>query len=89
MMVETGGFEIIKNPKSFACHAGVEPFEKSLGEMKERARVSKMANVNLKKLLHLAAQSNVQHSEEVRQYYAGKVAEGKTGYLSSTLHATS
>jgi transposase len=77
MMVETGGFELIKNPKSFACHAGVAPFEKSSGEMKGRARVSKMANMNLKKLLHLAALSAIQHSLEIKQYYERKVAEGK------------
>jgi transposase len=78
MMVESGAFEKINNPRSFACHVGVAPFMYESGtSVKGRTRVSRMANLNLKRLLHLAALSAIQHSEEIKQYYERKVAEGK------------
>lgn len=39
--------------------------------------VSKFANNELKKVLHMAAISSVQHNPDLHQYYQRKVQEGK------------
>jgi transposase len=78
MIVASGEFEQIKKPKQFACHAGVAPFERTSGiSIKGRTRVSKMADLSLKKLLHMAALSAIQCEGEMKAYYARKVEEGK------------
>jgi transposase len=78
VIVSTGEFQRISEAKKFACHAGVAPFENESGSSrKARPRVSKLANMNLKKLLHLAAMSAIQCCEEMKVFYQRKVAEGK------------
>jgi transposase len=64
--------------KQLACYAGVVPFEHSSGiSVKGRTRVHKMANKDLKKLLHLSALSAIKYYPEFTQYYQRKKAEGK------------
>ena len=64
--------------KQLACYAGVVPFEhKSGSSIKGKARVHKMANKELKRLLYMGARSVVQHKPEFRQYYKRKEEEGK------------
>jgi transposase len=78
MIIASGEFERIKEAKQFACYSGVAPFEHQSGtSLRGRTRVSKMANMTMKKLLHLAAMSAIQCCEEIRAYYLRKVAEGK------------
>jgi transposase len=78
MIIASGEFEQIKKPKQFACHAGVVPFEHTSGtSIRGRARVSKMADLSLKKLLHMAALSAIQCEGEMKKYYSRKVEEGK------------
>ncbi|HRE67271.1 MAG TPA: IS110 family transposase [Cyclobacteriaceae bacterium] len=78
LIVATGAFEQIKNPKKFACHAGVAPFEHRSGTaVRGRTRVSKMADMGMKRLLHMAALSATQCEGELRNYYLRKVADGK------------
>lgn len=78
VIVSTGEFERITEAKKFACYAGVAPFEHTSGtSVRGKTRVSKMANMTLKKLLHLAAMSAIQCCEEIRVFYQRKVAEGK------------
>ena len=78
MIVATGEFDRIQQPKEFACYAGVAPFEHQSGtSIRGRSRVSRMANMTMKKLLHLAALSAIQCCQEIRNYYLRKVAEGK------------
>jgi transposase len=78
MIVSTGEFTRITEAKKFACYAGVAPFEHSSGSsIRGRTRVSKMANMNLKRLLHLGAMSAIQSSEELKAFYQRKVAAGK------------
>lgn len=78
MIVASGEFEQIKKPKQFACHAGVAPFERSSGtSIKGRTRVSKMADLSLKKLLHMAALSAIRCEGEMKAYYSRRVNEGK------------
>lgn len=82
MIVASGEFERIASPKKFACHAGVAPFEHSSGtSVRGRTRVSKMADMNIKRLLHMAALSASQTKGELRDYYLRKVEEGKNKML--------
>jgi transposase len=78
MIVSTGEFQRISEAKKFACYAGVAPFEHTSGtSVRGKTKVSKMANMTLKKLLHMAALSAIQCNEELKAFYQRKVAEGK------------
>lgn len=78
VIIASGELERISEVKKFACYAGVAPFEHSSGSsIRGKTRVSKMANMNLKKLLHLAAMSAIQCCQELKTFYLRKVAEGK------------
>ena len=64
--------------KQMASYAGVVPFTNSSGSsIRGRNKVHKMANKDLKKLLHLGARSVATHCPEFRDYYARKIKEGK------------
>jgi transposase len=74
----TNNFSIKITGKQLACYAGVVPFEHSSGSsIKGRNRVHRMANKDLKKLLHMAAISSIRNYTEFRNYYDRKKAEGK------------
>ena len=78
VIIATGEFTRITDTKKFACYAGVAPFAHSSGSsIRGKTRVSKMANMTIKKLLHLAAISAIQYSDEIKSYYERRVAEGK------------
>lgn len=64
--------------KQLASYAGVVPFGNSSGtSIKGRDKVHKMANKDLKKLLHMGAVSAITHYPEFKDYYERKVKEGK------------
>jgi transposase len=64
--------------KQLACYAGVVPFQdKSGSSIKGRNKVHKMANKELKKMLHLCALSAIRYYPEFKQYYDRKKKEGK------------
>lgn len=64
--------------KQLASYAGVAPFSDTSGtSIKGRDKVHKMANKDLKKLLHMGAISAITHYPEFRDYYERKVKEGK------------
>ena len=68
--------------KQLASYAGVVPFEHTSGiSIKGKSRVHKMANKELKKLLHLCALTAIKYYPEFRQYFDRKKAEGKNGML--------
>lgn len=78
VIVSTGEFAQICEAKKFACYAGVAPFEHSSGSsFRGKTRVSKMGNMTMKKLLHLAAMSSIQCCDELKAFYQRKVAAGK------------
>lgn len=78
VIVSTGEFNRIREAKKFACYSGVAPFEHSSGSsIRGKTRVSKMANMTLKRLLHLAAMSAIRYCDELKVFYQRKVAEGK------------
>lgn len=64
--------------KELASYAGVAPFGNRSGtSIKGRDKVHKMANKDLKKLLHMGAVSAITHYPEFKDYYERKVKEGK------------
>ncbi len=64
--------------KELASYAGVAPFSNTSGtSIKGRNKVHKMANKELKKLLHMGAISAITHYPEFKDYYERKVKEGK------------
>lgn len=66
------------NGKQLACYAGVAPFQETSGKsLKGRNKVHKMANKELKSLLHMCALSTIKYYPEFRDYYDRKVNEGK------------
>jgi transposase len=74
----TGNFGGKITGKQLACYAGVVPFGNSSGSsIKGRHKVHKMANKELKRLLHMGAVSARKNCAEFRDYYERKVAEGK------------
>ena len=78
VIVATNEFEKISEVKKLACYAGIAPFEHTSGtSIRGKTRVSKLANMTLKKLLTLAAMSAIKWNEEIKVYYKRKVAEGK------------
>lgn len=64
--------------KQLACYAGVAPFSDTSGtSLKGRNKVHKMANKELKSLLHMCALSTLKNYKEFRNYYDRKVNDGK------------
>jgi transposase len=74
----TNNFHHKISGKQLACYAGVVPFEHSSGiSIKGKNRVHKMANKELKSMLHLSSLVAIQRYPEFRDYYQRKKAEGK------------
>ena len=78
IIIYTENFCRIDNPRSFACYAGIAPFEYSSGSsVKGRTRVHPCANKQLKSLLNTAAMCAIQLSGEYKTYFQRRTAEGK------------
>lgn len=78
----TNNFASKVSGKQLASYAGVVPFEHSSGvSIRGRNRVHKMANKELKKMLHLCALTAIKYYPEFKDYFNRKKAEGKNGML--------
>ncbi len=78
LITATNNFETINDPRKIACHAGVAPFKRESGtSLKNKPRVSHLANKRLKVALHMAALSAVKWCQPIKQFYERKVSEGK------------
>ncbi len=78
IIIATNEFKSITEGKKFACYCGVVPFEHTSGtSIRGKTRVSKMANMDLKKSLHMAALSAIHYKGELQDFFFRKVAEGK------------
>lgn len=75
ILLTTNGFENIKDPKKFACYAGVAPFPHESGLYRGKSRVSHMANKQMKTYLHMAALTALQIDKEIASYYQRKTVE--------------
>lgn len=78
LIIYSENFTRLNNAKSFACYAGIAPFEYSSGSsIKGRTRVHPFANKQLKSLLNIAAMGAVQLNGEYKTYYQRRTDEGK------------
>jgi len=77
LIIITSNFKSFNSAKQLACYAGVVPFQNQSGTVIKKERISKMANKNLKKLLHLSAMAACRANGELKDYYIRKVQEGK------------
>lgn len=79
LLVTTNEFKDFSDGKKFACYSGVVPFQHQSGtSLKSRARVSHLANKEMKTLLNLSAVANISRGKgELYEYYQRKVDEGK------------
>lgn len=76
--VKTEGFQRLTNPRKLACFTGVVPFEQQSGSsLMTKPRVSKMADMQLKSVLQMAAMRAVRMENDLQLYYHRKVNEGK------------
>lgn len=82
ILICTGNFKKINDPKKFACYSGVAPFPHSSGKsLRGRSKVSHLANKSMKTLLHMASISAIQREGDIKEYYYRKVEEGKNKML--------
>lgn len=78
LIVCTNNFAGNISGKQLASYAGVVPFGNSSGiSIKKPEKVHKMANKELKKILHMGAMSVIHCNPEMKHYYERKMAEGK------------
>ncbi|XLS28096.1 IS110 family transposase [Flavobacteriaceae bacterium M23B6Z8] len=78
LVIKTEGFIRLKDPRKLACFAGVVPFEQQSGtSLKTKPRVSKMADMQLKSVLQMAAMRAVRMNNDLQHFYLRKVKEGK------------
>lgn len=71
-------FTMCKSGKQLACYCGVVPFDYQSGvSIKGKHHVHKMANKELKRLLHMCALTSIQNYAEFKDYYNRKKMEGK------------
>jgi transposase len=79
IVVSTNEFKSIKEPRKYACYAGVAPFEHTSGSsIRGKTRVSRKANLHAKSLLHMVALTAILNNPEMKKYYLRKVEEGKS-----------
>lgn len=79
VLIGTNEFKNFSCPKEFASYCGVAPFEWVSGKsVRGKARVSQVANKELKMMLHMAAIGYAMSKKSaLGKYYHRKVAEGK------------
>ena len=78
IVINTNEFRKINDPRKYACYSGVAPFEHTSGtSVRGKTRTSKKANMKAKSLLHMTALVAARFSDDLREYYERKVAEGK------------
>lgn len=79
LIIITNEFKRFFSAKQLACYAGVVPFEHSSGSsIRGKTRVSRLANMRLKSLFHMAAIACLRKGNELYEFYQKKVALGKS-----------
>lgn len=78
IVVLTQGFTLFENPRKFACYCGLAPFGNTSGTtLKEKPKVSHLANKRIKTLLTMCALNTIKKDNEFKRYYDRKIKEGK------------
>jgi transposase len=78
-IIKTHNFTRFTNARKFACFCGTAPFPHDSGtSIKRKARISHLADKQMKTLLDLSAKSAIQYDKELREYYLKKTEVGKS-----------
>jgi transposase len=78
-IIKTHNFTRFANARKFACFCGIAPFPYESGtSIKRNARVSHLADKQMKTLLDLSAKAAIQYDKELREYYLRRTADGKS-----------
>jgi transposase len=78
-IIKTKNFTSFQDSRKFSCYCGTAPFPHTSGtSIQRRTRVSHLADKTMKTLLDLAAKSAVRSDPEIREFYARRLAIGKT-----------
>lgn len=78
-IIKTSNFTRFANARRFACFCGTAPFPHDSGTtIKRKARVSHLADKQMKTLLDLSAKSAIQYDKELREYYLNRTEGGKS-----------
>ena len=78
-IIKTLNFTRFANARKFACFCGTAPFPHDSGTtIKRKARVSHLADKQMKTLLDLSAKSAIQYDKELREYYLKRTEDGKS-----------
>lgn len=76
VLAETNGFELIRNKKQLTSYAGFDVREKQSGtSIKNKPKISKKGNRNLRKSMHLPSLSAVKWDDKFKELYARLVAK--------------
>lgn len=79
LIVYTHNFTRFDNWRKFACYSGIAPFDYQSGtSVRGKTQVSSIANMQVKRLLHLGAICAIHTDIELREYYQRRLSEGKT-----------
>lgn len=74
----SNAFTMCTSGKQLACYCGVVPFDHQSGiSIRGKHQVHKMANKELKRLLHMCALTSIKNHLEFKEYYQRKKLEGK------------
>lgn len=78
-IIKTNNFTRFRDGRKFACFCGTAPFkEKSGTSINKKAKVSHLADKEMKTLLELAARSAIQHDKEIKEYFERRILQGKS-----------
>ena len=78
-IIKTHNFTRFTNARKFACFCGTAPFPHDSGtSIKRKARVSHLADKQMKTLLDLSAKTAIQYDKELREYYLKRTEGGKS-----------
>jgi len=78
-VIKTHNFTRFANARKLACFCGTAPFPHESGtSIRRNARVSHLADKQMKTLLDLSAKAAIQYDKELREYYLRRTADGKS-----------
>ncbi len=79
LIVYTHNFTRFDNWRKFACYSGIAPFDYQSGtSVRGKTQVSSIANMQVKRLLHLGAICAIHTDAELQEYYQRRLSEGKS-----------
>jgi transposase len=79
VIIKTHNFTRFTNARKFACFCGTAPFDHSSGtSIRKKARVSHLADKQMKTLLDLSAKSAIQYDKGLKEYYSKRTQNGKS-----------